>query len=263
VSEPIPIPIPIREVDPPTAADAPVGDDVAMAETLAEILTALVVVGADLVREVATERGVPEGGASERLLQASAGLAIDAIRTMGALLAAVERSASDLAATSSAGRSVAAHGRSTWERTRAAEDDAATDALRATVEAIIDRLDLTSLVREHVDLDAVVDDLDLDPIVARVDADALLDRIDMERLAARIDVNALVERLNVAAVIDRLDLTALASAVIEELDLSELIRQASAETTSDEVRLLRLRGVGADGAVQRAVDRVLRRRTDR
>ena len=82
----------------------------------------------------------------------------------------------------------------------------------------------TDLVRRHLDLNAVVEDLDPDPIVARMDMDALTDRIDIDALAARLDVEKLL---------DRLDLTAIASAVIEELDLAQLIRDASSNTTSE------------------------------
>ncbi|HRA26166.1 MAG TPA: hypothetical protein PLL68_06880, partial [Ornithinibacter sp.] len=40
------------------------------------------------------------------------------------------------------------------------------------VEAVVERIDLTRLVREHVDLDALVASVDLDAAVARVDLDA-------------------------------------------------------------------------------------------
>jgi hypothetical protein len=89
-----------------------------------------------------------------------------------------------------------------------------------------------------------------------------MDRIDMQRLTERIDIDALVERLDIEAVIDRLDLAALATAVMEEIDLPELIRETASDTASDEVRQLRLRSVDADRLVQRAVDRVLGRKRE-
>ena len=89
-----------------------------------------------------------------------------------------------------------------------------------------------------------------------------MERADVERLAARIDVDAIAARLDVEAVLDRLDLTAIAADVIEQLDLPQLIRDATADTTSESVRSVRIRGVGADRAVRRAVDRVLRRAGD-
>jgi hypothetical protein len=89
-----------------------------------------------------------------------------------------------------------------------------------------------------------------------------MDRIDMQRLTERIDIDALVERLDIEAVIDRLDLAALATKVIEEIDLPELIRETASDTASDEVRQLRLRSVDADRLVQRAVDRVLGRKRE-
>jgi hypothetical protein len=262
MSEPIPIAIPIRTIEESGPAADELGADVAITEAIAEVLVRVVITGADVVRGVAAQRGVPSGGPSDRLLDTGAGLAIEAILTMGAWLAAAERSAADLARTSAVGRSITAHGRSAWDRARTAEDDAAGEALRSVVEAVLERLDLTEVVRAHVDLDAVVEDLDPAPIVARVDIDALVNQIDVGRLVERMDVDALAARLDVGAVIARVDLAALATQVIEELDLPELIRETAGDAASDEVRELRLKSVEADRLVQRAVDRVLGRRRE-
>ena len=107
------------------------------------------------------------------------------------------------------------------------------DALVAGVDiaAVLDRLDLTELVRERVDLDA---------LVAGVDIAAVLDRLDLTELVrARVDLDALVAGVDIAAVLDRLDLTELVrarvdldalvagvdiAAVLDRLDLTELVR---------------------------------------
>jgi hypothetical protein len=254
-----PIPIPIRDFGEESgtqeaqhpAPNEPAEGSIAIA--LAELAVELVVFATGVVRDVARRDGVGEEAPSERVLHAGAGFLIEAIRAAGAGMAALERSANDTAGANTVARGVIDHWEAIWQQ-RSGAADPSRDPLTAALDGVLDRIDLTGLVRRHLDLDALVTDLDLDPVMARVDVDALLERVDVDAIAARIDVGALI---------DRLDLTALAAAVIEDLDIAELIRQASAETTSDEVGRLRLRSVDADHAVQRAVDTVLRRRSER
>ena len=59
--------------------------------------------------------------------------------------------------------------------------------------AVLDRLDLTELVRERVDLDALVAGVDLNAAAARLDVAAVLDRLDLTTLVReRVDLDALV-----------------------------------------------------------------------
>lgn len=129
--------------------------------------------------------------------------------------------------------------------------DAFADALVPhLMDAVIDRLDLTQLVLERVDLDDVVARVDVGSIIERVDLDAIVDRLDVDEVAARIDV----ERI-----IDRLDLVAIARGVIDELDLPEIIR-GSTETMAAETRDgVRVQGMRADRFVSHLVDRALQR----
>jgi hypothetical protein len=248
-----PIPITIRSLDEPTGADSGTSDDVAVAEALADVVASLAAVGVDVVQDIASDHGVADDGPSARLLHAGGGLAIEAIRTMGAWLGAAERSVAEFAETNAVGRSIAAHGRSTWTRAHATGDEEVAAAVRTIVEAVMDRLDLMEVVREHLDIDAVAADLDLDRVVARLDIDAVTDRVNVDAIAARIDIEALI---------DRIDMAALIGDVLDEIDLPELIRETTADTYSDEIRSLRLRSVDADRAVQRAVDRVLGRKRE-
>jgi len=149
---------------------------------------------------------------------------------------------------------------------------AADEQLRATfqraVDTLLDQLDLTSLVLDHLDIQRVasaidiqtlVADLDVDALAARLDMDRLLDRIDMNRLLDRIDMDRLTERIDMQALLDRVDLPAVASGVIDDLDIPQVIREATTDTASEGVRDVRLRGVEADRAIGRAVDRLLGR----
>lgn len=120
--------------------------------------------------------------------------------------------------------------------------------------AILGQLDLTGIVREHVDLDAVVAGVDLDAVASRIDVDAV---------ASRLDVDAVVARVDMEAVIARLDLAALAREVIDEIDLPEIIRESSGAMASETVQEVRLQGIDADRFVARVVDKVLGRRRGR
>jgi hypothetical protein len=118
------------------------------------------------------------------------------------------------------------------------------------VDAVVDRLDLTDLVLERVDLRAVISSVDLDEIVGRVDVTAIIDGLDIDAVAARVDVQKIV---------DRLDLTAIAEGVIEELDLPAIIRGSTETMAAETVDGIRVQSLHADRFVTRIVDRTLHR----
>ena len=101
------------------------------------------------------------------------------------------------------------------------------------VEAMLDELDLTEIVKNRVDLDAV---------------------------AREIDVDAVAARLDLAALIDRIDLIGLARYVIEGVDLPEIVRDSTGSMASEGVRTVRMQTINADERVSRVVDRLLPRR---
>lgn len=165
---------------------------------------------------------------------------------------------------------------------------------------ILDRLDLTAIVRQRIDLDAVVADVDLDRaaerldldrlatrldaaavvesldlntiagrldvdvIAARLDVDALLERFDLNRIVReRLDVDDIVRLVDLDAVIARIDLVGLAQEIIDAIDLPELIRESTGSMASETVHGIRMRGVTGDEIVGRAIDRLLLRREGR
>jgi len=88
------------------------------------------------------------------------------------------------------------------------------------VEAVVSRIDLTDLVRRHVDIDALVATVDLD------------------------------------AVVWRLDLLGIAQYIIDGVDLPDIVRSSSASLTAESLQRVRIRGADADSAVSRAVERL-------
>lgn len=77
-----------------------------------------------------------------------------------------------------------------WKSSQTEMIEAAAMFLGAAVPAVIktvgDRVDLTALVRDHLDVNALLANVDVTRIADRLDVDALVSRIDLEALAERI-----------------------------------------------------------------------------
>jgi hypothetical protein len=133
------------------------------------------------------------------------------------------------------------------------------EVVPAVLEEVLRSADLTRLLPQYVDLDALVAGVDVDAVVSRCDVEAVLDRVDLTRVVLdRVDLDALVQ-----AVLDRVDLAALAEEVIEVVDLPEIIRASTGSLASGTVQGARMQGIAADQAVARVRERLrLRRRLD-
>lgn len=153
--------------------------------------------------------------------------------------------------------------------------------LRATVVKIVaaalEEIDLTRLIRENVDIDAIIEGVDLDKAVARVDLDkavARVDldravaRVDLDRAVARVDVDAVIARVDLDAVVDtvdldrqvsRVDLIAFANVVIDGVDLPDIIRESTGSLSAEAVKGVRSQGMQADDAVSHFVGRLFGR----
>ena len=123
---------------------------------------------------------------------------------------------------------------------REALEAALADVLRVVVpqvlDTVLDQVDLTQLVLERVDVNAVIAAADVDAVVARADIDAVLERID---------------------------LIALAETIIDGVDLPGIIRDSTGSIASEGIRGVRMQTIDADERVNRLVDRVLLRRQAR
>ncbi|MFN8200658.1 MAG: hypothetical protein U0R72_20370 [Nakamurella multipartita] len=110
--------------------------------------------------------------------------------------------------------------------------DRALSPLRPVIDAVVrlalEGLDLTRVVLEQVDLDAVVAAVDLDSAVARVDLDSAVARVDLDAAVARVDLDAIVDRVDVDRILDGLDLDAIVARVdieriLDGLDLDAIV----------------------------------------
>ena len=187
-------------------------------------------------------------------------------------------------------RGLAERGRAEREATALRLDSLARRTAPRVGDSALGYVDLTDLVKDHVDLDAVVAAVDLDAAVARVDLDAIMERVDVDAIASKIDLDAIMERVDVDAiaakidldaimervdidaiaakldldaVVARMDLIALAESVAEGIDLPGIIQSSTGSMASEAVREVRWQGIGADERVAAMVDRMLGRQQRR
>ena len=123
------------------------------------------------------------------------------------------------------------------------------------LDPVLDRIDLTALVIQRVDLErlvgAVLDTMDLTELV--------LDRVDLHRI-----VEAALDSLDLTQLVrDRVDVAALAEEVVEEIDLPDIIRESSTGVAGEVVDGARLSAVAGDELINRWIDRFLQRRKAR
>ena len=120
-------------------------------------------------------------------------------------------------------------------------------AVPLIADAILERLDLTDLVLQRVDLRRVVE--------------STLDEMDLTSLVLqRVDVNAIVGAADIDAVIDRVPIVTIADYVIDEIDLPQIIRDSTSGVAGEALDSVRRQGVGADMLLAGFVDRIVRRR---
>jgi len=110
------------------------------------------------------------------------------------------------------------------------------------VDAALSELDLTALILDNVDLDAVAAKLDvdavirrvdLDGVVATVDLDAAVARVNLDQIVSRIDVDSIVAGVNIDAVIDRVDV----DAIVKRVDLDAAVAQVDLDAAVAQVDL--------------------------
>ncbi len=129
------------------------------------------------------------------------------------------------------------------------------------VAAVLDRLDLTAIVLDYVDLDGVVAAVDLNDAVARVDVDAIaasididaiadridiariIRRVDIDAIAASIDIDAIADRIDIARIIRRVDIDAIAAsididAIVDRVDVDEVAARLDMDAVIDRIDLI-------------------------
>ena len=93
---------------------------------------------------------------------------------------------------------------------------------------------------------------------------SVLDRIDLtEVVIQRVDIDRVVAQADLQPVIDRLPLIDLAHYIIDEIDLPTIIRESTGGIAVDALNAVRMQSSDLDTAVSRIVDRLILRRGPR
>jgi hypothetical protein len=134
---------------------------------------------------------------------------------------------------------------------------AAAETLRRAVEAALAAIDLTELVRAHVDLDALAAGIDVDAVVARADIDAVVARADLDAAVRRVDLDAIVAGVDLDAIVDRIDVDAIVAgvdldAVVDRIDVDAIVAGVDLDAIVDRVDVDRVASrIDLDAIVQR------------
>jgi hypothetical protein len=149
--------------------------------------------------------------------------------------------------------------------------------IREVIEALVVEVDLTELVRRHVDLNRIATEIDVDTIAARIDVDtiaarididAILNRVDIDRVietvdldraVARVDIDAIAAKIDIEPIIGRIDLIELANEIIDGVDLQAIVRDSTTTLTTGVLEDVRTQGARADDAVAGVIGRLLGR----
>ncbi len=132
------------------------------------------------------------------------------------------------------------------------------DALVSTVdiEAIVDGVDIAAIVEKididaiakGIDLDAIVDKIDVDAIVRRVDVDAIVSQVDIDAIASRIDVDSIVDKIDVDAIVRRVDV----DAIVSQVDIDAIAKRIDVDAIVEKLDI--------DAIVDRVdIDAIVRR----
>jgi hypothetical protein len=115
------------------------------------------------------------------------------------------------------------------------------DALASAVdvEAIVDRVDIAAIV-ERVNIDAIVSQLDIDAIVSRVDIDAIVSKVDIEAIVSQLDIDTIVSRVDIDAIAKRIDLDAIVAridvdAIVSRVDVDAIVQRLDLVGLAEEV----------------------------
>jgi hypothetical protein len=121
------------------------------------------------------------------------------------------------------------------ERVRNRLEHAAADALRTLLRRVVDAsltaIDLTELVRAHVDLDALAAELDVDAVIARADVDAVIARTDLDAIVRTIDLDAIVGRIDIEAIVKTIDL----DAIVKTVDLEAIVDRVDLDRVASRI----------------------------
>ena len=93
---------------------------------------------------------------------------------------------------------------------------------------------------------------------------AIVDRIDLTQIVLdHVDIDAIVAKANMDEIIDRVPMVDIADYIIAEIDLPKIIRESTGGVATDAVNAARLQALSVDNLVNKIADSLLLRRKGR
>lgn len=103
----------------------------------------------------------------------------------------------------------------------------------------------------------------LDAVVPTA-VNAVVSRVNLTEIVVQhVDINAIVARADINPILDRVPMTEIADYVIEEIDLPSLVRESTGGVADDILGLLRFQAIETDNFITGIVDKVLFRKKSR
>ena len=139
----------------------------------------------------------------------------------------------------------------------AAETVAAASGAFGRIQSIVERtVNATLDATVPVVASAIVDRIDLKPIVERAISELDLTEVVLQN----VDVDAIVAHADLEPIIDRLPLTDLAQYVVDSIDLPAIIRSSTGGIAVDALSATRITSMTADAVLGRITDAILLKR---
>jgi hypothetical protein len=125
------------------------------------------------------------------------------------------------------------------------------------VDEVLDSLDLTALVRERVDIDALISTVDIAAVVDRMDIDAVVSKVDIDGIVRQVDIDAVVSKVDVDGIMRQVDV----DAIVHQVDIDALARQVDIDAIVSQVDIDAIaKRIDVDAIVERIdMDAIVRR----
>ena len=85
------------------------------------------------------------------------------------------------------------------------------DLVPFVVDVILDRIDLTQIVIDRVNVMRIVDEVDIAGIVGHLDFDSIIESVPINHILELVDINGIVARVNLDQIMARVDVNAIVS----------------------------------------------------
>ena len=91
----------------------------------------------------------------------------------------------------------------------------------------------------------------------------ITEKVDLDAIMQQVDIAAIVDRVDIPAIVDQIDIGGIVTEVLEEIDLRSIVRESTLGGAGELRDAVRGGAMRTDVAIEKIVDKVLRRRQPR